>query len=81
MLRGVYPEPIRTVYPERSEWAQGKLCERAQHDSTHAQRLAWTLGVGWEDRRSGERDLRYFPTQNVEKMISNTSSTYVAPVI
>ena len=27
------------------------------------------------------RDLRYFPTQNVEKMISNTSSTYVAPVI
>jgi hypothetical protein len=29
----------------------------------------------------GSRDLRYFPTQNVEKMISKTSSTYVAPVI
>ena len=28
MLRGVYPEPIR--------FAQGKLCERAQHDSVHS---------------------------------------------
>ena len=39
-----------------------------------------SAGVGGEIVSSG-RDLRYFPTQNVEKMISNTSSTYVAPVI
>ena len=28
----------------------------------------------------GVRSVGYFPTQNVEKMISNTSSTSVAPV-
>lgn len=40
------------------------------------------VGGRWGRRTgSGERDLRYFPTQNVEKMISKTSSTYVAPVI
>ena len=33
LLLDCHPEPIRGVYPERSEWAQGKLREWAQDDN------------------------------------------------
>ena len=58
---------IDPVFFKISEQAIPRLAELEVGEKAPKSRPAWRQA--------------HFPTQNVEKMISNTSSTYVAPVI